>query len=126
MLEHTKLRHFWAQIVSWAPRYARKTFIVPGPGLHFTKVPTTKNGPQNNIEKHYTVYVYYHIEVQLQNIYYYNNVLYIYLSSYLHHRVTQARTYCIIRKFAAIWLIIIFNYVFIKRNTPWRLHSLQL
>ena len=28
MLNNTKLRHFWAQIVSWAPRHARKTFIV--------------------------------------------------------------------------------------------------
>ena len=33
MLEHTKLRHFWPQIVSWAPRHARKTFIVLGPGV---------------------------------------------------------------------------------------------
>ena len=31
MLNNTKLRHFWAQIVSWAPRHARKTFIVLGP-----------------------------------------------------------------------------------------------
>ena len=28
-----KLRHFWAQIVSWAPRHARKTFIVLAHGL---------------------------------------------------------------------------------------------
>ena len=28
-----KLRHFWAPIVSWAPRHARKTFIVLAPGL---------------------------------------------------------------------------------------------
>ena len=27
-----KLRHFWAQIVSWAPRHAQKTFIVLAPG----------------------------------------------------------------------------------------------
>ena len=26
MLNNTKLRHFWAQIASWAPRHARKTF----------------------------------------------------------------------------------------------------
>ena len=32
MLNNTKLRHFWAQIVSWAPRHARKTFIVSAPG----------------------------------------------------------------------------------------------
>ena len=32
MLNNTKLRHFWAQIVSWAPRHARKTFIVLVPG----------------------------------------------------------------------------------------------
>ena len=32
MLSNTKLRHFWAQIVSWAPRHARKTFIVLAPG----------------------------------------------------------------------------------------------
>ena len=32
-----KLRHFWAQIVSWATRHARKTFIVLAPGmLHCT------------------------------------------------------------------------------------------
>ena len=31
-LAYTKLRHFWAQIVSWAPRHARKTFIVLAPG----------------------------------------------------------------------------------------------
>ena len=31
MLNNTKLRHFWAQIVSWAPRHARKTFIVLAP-----------------------------------------------------------------------------------------------
>ena len=28
LLNNTELRHFWAQIVSWAPRHARKTFIV--------------------------------------------------------------------------------------------------
>ena len=33
MLNNTKLRHFWAQIVSWAPRHARKTFIVLALGL---------------------------------------------------------------------------------------------
>ena len=33
MLNNTKLRHFWAQIVSWAPRHARKTFIVLAPGI---------------------------------------------------------------------------------------------
>ena len=27
LLEHTKLRHFWAQIASWAPRRAQKMFI---------------------------------------------------------------------------------------------------
>ena len=32
VLNNTKLRHFWAQIVSWAPRHARKTFIVLAPG----------------------------------------------------------------------------------------------
>ena len=34
MLNNTKLRHFWAQIVSWAPRHARKTFIVLAPSLY--------------------------------------------------------------------------------------------
>ena len=33
MLNNTQLRHFWAQIVSWAPRHARKTFIVLAQGL---------------------------------------------------------------------------------------------
>ncbi len=33
VLNNTKLRHFWAQIVSWAPRHARKTFIVLAPAL---------------------------------------------------------------------------------------------
>ena len=33
VLNNTKLRHFWAQIGSWAPRHARKTFIVLAPGL---------------------------------------------------------------------------------------------
>ena len=33
VLNNTKLRHFWAQIVSWAPRHARKTFIVLAPGI---------------------------------------------------------------------------------------------
>ena len=33
MLEHTKLRHFWAQIVSWATRHARYLFIVLGRGV---------------------------------------------------------------------------------------------
>ena len=39
MLSNTKLRHFWAQIVSWAPRHARKSFIVlaPGRGSQFTE-----------------------------------------------------------------------------------------
>ena len=32
MLNNTKLRHFWAQIVSLAPRHARKTFIVLAQG----------------------------------------------------------------------------------------------
>ena len=32
MLNNTKLRHFWAQIVSWAPRHGRKTFIVLAQG----------------------------------------------------------------------------------------------
>ena len=31
VLSNTKLRHFWAQIVSWAPRHARKSFIVLAP-----------------------------------------------------------------------------------------------
>ena len=34
MLNNTKLRHFWAQIVSWAPRHARKTFIVLAPDVY--------------------------------------------------------------------------------------------
>ena len=34
MLNNTKLRHFWAQIVSWAPRHARKMVIVLAHGLH--------------------------------------------------------------------------------------------
>ena len=33
VLNNTKLRHFWAQIVSWAPIHARKTFIILAPGL---------------------------------------------------------------------------------------------
>ena len=33
MLNNTKLRHFWKQIVSWAPIHARKTFIILAPGL---------------------------------------------------------------------------------------------
>ena len=39
VLSNTKLRHFWAQIVSWAPRHARKSFIVlaPGRGSQFTE-----------------------------------------------------------------------------------------
>ena len=32
MLEHTKLRNFWAHIVSWAPIDARNLFIALGPG----------------------------------------------------------------------------------------------
>ena len=32
MLNNKKLRHCWAQIVSWAPIHARKTFIVLAPG----------------------------------------------------------------------------------------------
>ena len=32
MLEHTKLRHSRAQIVSWAPIHARDFFIVLAPG----------------------------------------------------------------------------------------------
>ena len=31
MLEHTKLRYFWAQIVSWAPIHARDFFMVLAP-----------------------------------------------------------------------------------------------
>ena len=31
VLNNTKLRHFWAQIVSWAPIHARKTFIILAP-----------------------------------------------------------------------------------------------
>ena len=31
VLNNTKLHHFWVQIVSWAPRHARKTFIVLAP-----------------------------------------------------------------------------------------------
>ena len=34
VLNNTKLRHFWAQIVSWAPRHARKTFSL-GPWFFF-------------------------------------------------------------------------------------------
>ena len=30
---NTKLRHFWAQIVSWTPIHARKTFIILAPVL---------------------------------------------------------------------------------------------
>ena len=39
VLSNTKLRHVWAQIVSWAPRHARKSFIVlaPGRGSQFTE-----------------------------------------------------------------------------------------
>ena len=39
VLSNTKLRHFWAQIVSWAPRHARKSFIVlaSGRGSQFTE-----------------------------------------------------------------------------------------
>ena len=33
VLNNTKLRHFWAQIVSWAPIHARKTFIILAPGM---------------------------------------------------------------------------------------------
>ena len=33
VLNNTKLRHFWAQIVSWAPIHARKTFIILAPAL---------------------------------------------------------------------------------------------
>ena len=33
VLNNTKLHHFWAQIVSWAPRHARKTFIVLAQGV---------------------------------------------------------------------------------------------
>ena len=36
MLEHTKLRHFWAQIASWAPIRAQKTFYSHALGLYFT------------------------------------------------------------------------------------------
>ena len=32
VLNNTKLRHFWAQIVSWAPIHARKTSIILAPG----------------------------------------------------------------------------------------------
>ena len=34
MLNNTKARHFCAQIVSWAPRHARKTFIVLAQGAN--------------------------------------------------------------------------------------------
>ena len=39
VLNNTKLRHFWAQIVSRAPRHARKTFIVLAPSLHGSLFP---------------------------------------------------------------------------------------
>ena len=38
VLNNTKLRHFWAQIVSWAPIHARKTFIIMAPVLPFHSV----------------------------------------------------------------------------------------
>ena len=31
VLNNTKLRHFWAQIVSWVPTHARKMFIILAP-----------------------------------------------------------------------------------------------
>ena len=34
VLNNTKLRHLWAQIVSWAPIHARKTFIILAPGVY--------------------------------------------------------------------------------------------
>ena len=39
VLSNRKLCHFWAQIVSWAPRHARKSFIVLAPdrGSQFTE-----------------------------------------------------------------------------------------
>ena len=43
MLNNTKLRHFWAQIVSWAPRHARKTFIVLAPSYK-PSTPTLAHG----------------------------------------------------------------------------------
>ena len=38
VLNNTKLRHFWAQIVSWAPIHARKTFIILAPGSCFDTI----------------------------------------------------------------------------------------
>ena len=45
VLEHTKLRNIWAQIVSWAPIHARDFFIVLAPDLttEITKTLTTFN-----------------------------------------------------------------------------------
>ena len=40
----TKLRNFWAQIASWAPRHARKTFIVLAPGIS-CQLPLLPPGP---------------------------------------------------------------------------------
>ena len=44
VLNNMKLRHFWAQIVSWAPRHARKTFIVLAPGIS-GQLPLLPPGP---------------------------------------------------------------------------------
>ena len=60
VLNNTKLRHFWAQIVNWAPIHARKTFIILAPGrckLRRTKV-IIKSGSMFNrliyiIQLHY-------------------------------------------------------------------------
>ena len=42
MLNNTKLRHFWAHIVNWAPRHARKTFIVLARGVGRKRFLSTK------------------------------------------------------------------------------------
>ena len=68
MLNNTKLRHFWAQIVSWAPRHARKTFIVLAPRLY--KIAAKTSGRLNlprprlwrvNGEMHVGLYVTIHL-----------------------------------------------------------------
>ena len=49
VLEHTKLRHLWAQIVSWAPRRAQTTFIVLAPGVISDRHVSSKWHPFNVI-----------------------------------------------------------------------------
>ena len=46
VLNNTKLRHFWAQIVSWAPIHVRKTFIIlaPSTDCELSTNPCSKNG----------------------------------------------------------------------------------